>query len=139
MCEVLGIVEIDYFGLKYADRLAGCEAWINTRSNLRRQLKHCRTPYRLGFRVKFFTEPNLLQQPSTRSVHVHALLCRLTVRDTCTCTCTCTCMCIMCTHNLSLPGWARYNYRCTCILYTHDIIILLSFLFDTSGCIPTLQ
>ena len=71
MCEVLGIVEIDYFGLKFADRVAGCEAWINTRSNLRRQLKRCRLPYRLGFRVKYFTEPNLLQQPSTRFVCMH--------------------------------------------------------------------
>ena len=66
MCEVLGIVEVDYFGLKYADRLAGCEAWVNTRLNLRRQLKRTNQPYRLAFRVKFFTDSILLQQPSTK-------------------------------------------------------------------------
>ena len=67
MCEVLGIVEVDYFGLKFSDCLAGCEAWVNTRSNLKRQLKKCsHQPYRLGFRVKFFTDANLLQQPSSK-------------------------------------------------------------------------
>lgn len=71
MCEVLGIVEVDYFGLKYADREAGCEAWVNTRLNLRRQLKRSNQPYRLAFRVKFFTDPILLQQPSTKSVAVY--------------------------------------------------------------------
>lgn len=66
MCDVLGVVEIDYFGLKYTDYLAGCEAWVNNRLNLRRQLKRSRQPYRLAFRVKFFTEAHLLQQPSTK-------------------------------------------------------------------------
>ncbi|CAI8011720.1 E3 ubiquitin-protein ligase MYLIP, partial [Geodia barretti] len=71
MCEVLGIVEVDYFGLKYADRLAGCEAWVNTRLNLRRQLKRTNQPYRLAFRVKFFTDSILCSNPPPRtSKHV---------------------------------------------------------------------
>ena len=73
MCEVLGIVETDYFGLKFSDRLAGCEAWINNRVNLKHQLKCSRRPYRLGFRVKFFTDIHLLQQPSTKYVSVTIL------------------------------------------------------------------
>ena len=68
MCDVLGIVEVDYFGLKFTDCLAGCEGWVNTRINLKRQLKRCDQPYRLGFRVKYFTDIHLLQQPSTKSV-----------------------------------------------------------------------
>ena len=67
MCGVLGIVEVDYFGLKFADRLAGCEAWVNARLNLGRQLKkRTAPPYRVAFRVKYFTDPHLLQQPSTK-------------------------------------------------------------------------
>ena len=74
MCEVLGIVEMDYFGLKFSDRTAGCDAWVNNRTNLKNQLKLCKRPYRLGFRVKFFTDPHLLQQPSTKSVSTSLLL-----------------------------------------------------------------
>jgi len=64
MCDILGIVEKDYFGLQYVDRLVNCNVWINKRLRLKRQLKN-KPPYNLLFVVKFYTDVELLIQPST--------------------------------------------------------------------------
>lgn len=64
VCQQLGIVEVDYFGLQYAGA-KGEQLWINVRNRISRQL--CGTaPYRLRLRVKFFVEPQYLLQETTR-------------------------------------------------------------------------
>lgn len=64
MCEILGIVERDYFGLQYVDSNINCNVWINKRLRLKKQIK-AKPPYSLLFVVKFFTDVELLLQPST--------------------------------------------------------------------------
>ncbi len=65
MCDILGIVEKDYFGLQYVDKTVDCNVWINKRLQLKKQLKKTKPPYKLLFLVKFFTDIELLLQPST--------------------------------------------------------------------------
>lgn len=64
ICDVLGIVEKDYFGLLYQDRTSCCNIWINTRLRVKNQVKS-RPPYRLKFAVKYFVDPELILQTST--------------------------------------------------------------------------
>jgi len=67
MCDLMGIVEKDYFGLQFLDRKSGCNIWINNRLQVRNQLK-TKPPYWLKFTVKYYTDPELLLQPSTMLV-----------------------------------------------------------------------
>ncbi len=64
MCDILGIVEKDYFGLLYQDRTSGCSLWMNNRLRVNSQLKS-RPPYRLRLGVKYFVEPEILLQTSS--------------------------------------------------------------------------
>ena len=68
MCDILGIVEKDYFSLQYVDKSSGCNIWLNKRLEVRDQYKKKPSsgrPYTLKFAVKFYTDPELLQQPTT--------------------------------------------------------------------------
>ena len=64
MCDILGVVETDYFGLCYKDKFG--LMWLNKRVLLQRQLKDRRPPYLLDMRVKFYVPPDCLQQKATR-------------------------------------------------------------------------
>ncbi|KAH3773999.1 E3 ubiquitin-protein ligase MYLIP-like [Dreissena polymorpha] len=64
ICNVLGIIEQDYFGLLYKGS-KGENLWLNLRNRLDRQL-FGQPPYRLQFRIKFFVEPHNLLTPSSR-------------------------------------------------------------------------
>ena len=66
VCDILGVVETDYFGLCYKDKYG--LMWLNKRVLLRRQLKDRRLPYLLDMRVKFNVLPDSLQQKATRWV-----------------------------------------------------------------------
>ncbi len=64
VCEQLGIVEVDYFGLKYYDNKKNEAVWVNLRNQLSDELPGP-PPYRLRLCVKFFTQPeNILQEPT---------------------------------------------------------------------------
>lgn len=67
ICSLLGIVEVDYFGLRYVDH-HGIYLWLNLRMKLTTQLKQSGQPYQLHFRVKYFIDPKTIQQPSTKYV-----------------------------------------------------------------------
>ena len=72
LCSILGIVEIDYFGLRFIDH-HGIYLWLNLRMKLSTQIKYS-SPYQLHFRVKYFVDPKTLQQPTTRSAdYFHVL------------------------------------------------------------------
>lgn len=64
MCGTLGIVEKDYFGLQFTDASSGCGIWVNNRLQLRNQIK-AKPPYELLFKVKYYTDPPLIQQQAT--------------------------------------------------------------------------
>ncbi|RWS10342.1 E3 ubiquitin-protein ligase MYLIP-A-like protein [Dinothrombium tinctorium] len=64
VCQMLGIVEVDYFGLQYIGNHDE-QLWLNMRNPIRQQLTGP-PPYRLQLRVKFFVPPHLLLQESTR-------------------------------------------------------------------------
>lgn len=65
ICSLLGIVEVDYFGLRYVDH-HGIYLWVNLRMNLSMQIKTASTPIQLYLKVKYYVDPQTLQQPSTR-------------------------------------------------------------------------
>ena len=66
MCDILGIVEKDYFSLQYVYKSSGCDVWLNKRLEVRDQYKkRSGRPYTLKFAVKFYTDPELLHQPTT--------------------------------------------------------------------------
>ena len=64
MCDILGIVEKDYFGLQFVDKHSKCNIWINRRLQVRKQVK-IKPPYELKFAVKYFTDPDLILQHTT--------------------------------------------------------------------------
>lgn len=66
MCKNLGILEKDYFGLRYLDK-NGEYLWINLRNPLHEQLVPG-TGNRLlmDMRVKYFIKPQKILQPVTR-------------------------------------------------------------------------
>lgn len=64
MCEAIGTVENDYFGLQYVTSRKE-HFWLNLRNKLVGQLSG-QPPYRLKLRVKYFIQPHLLMQSSTR-------------------------------------------------------------------------
>ena len=65
MCDILGIVERDYFSLQYVDKSSGCSIWLNKRLQVREQLDTSGPPYQLKFAVRFYTDTELLLQPNT--------------------------------------------------------------------------
>jgi hypothetical protein len=66
VCEVLGIVERDYFGLKYHSSQGG-RSWLNLRNSIKLQLgQQAREPYVFDLRVKFFVNPSQVLQDKTK-------------------------------------------------------------------------
>ena len=61
---MLGIIEVDYFGLQYAGQHSEM-LWLNMRNPIKQQLTGT-SPYRFQLRVKFFVPPHLLLQDVTR-------------------------------------------------------------------------
>ncbi|XP_071826131.1 E3 ubiquitin-protein ligase MYLIP-like [Apostichopus japonicus] len=66
VCDDLGLVERDYFGLRYRSK-NGELLWLNLRNTLGHQL-HGKSPHRLSIQVKFFVSPAELQQSITRNL-----------------------------------------------------------------------
>lgn len=66
VCENLGIgySEKDYFGLQYRGN-RGENLWLNMRNRIDRQLSGPQ-PFRFHLRVKFFVQPHMLLQDTTR-------------------------------------------------------------------------
>lgn len=67
VCEDLGLVERDYFGLRYRSK-NGELLWLNLRNSLGHQLQG-KSPHRLSIQVKFFVSPAELQQSITRHLY----------------------------------------------------------------------
>ncbi|XP_077982701.1 E3 ubiquitin-protein ligase MYLIP-like [Glandiceps talaboti] len=65
VCERLGIIETDYFGLRYTGK-KGEQLWLNLRNPIRDQLPNF-PPYRLELQVKFFVNPQQILQRETRN------------------------------------------------------------------------
>src|SRR5438128_1152428 len=68
VCSILGIIEVDYFGLQYFGH-HGELLWLNLRNAVKVQVPSGVTsglPFRLLFKVKFFVPPHLILQDSTR-------------------------------------------------------------------------
>lgn len=66
MCKSLGILEKDYFGLRYLDK-NGEYLWINLRNPLHEQLVPGNRMV-MDMRVKYFIKPQKILQPVTRLV-----------------------------------------------------------------------
>uniref|UniRef100_UPI00358F4C6D E3 ubiquitin-protein ligase MYLIP n=1 Tax=Myxine glutinosa TaxID=7769 RepID=UPI00358F4C6D len=69
VCRRLGVIEVDYFGLHIVrDRSRTPSCWINLRNRLMPQMGTSGSAgvFRLHLKVKFFVEPHLLLQESTR-------------------------------------------------------------------------
>ncbi|KAM9488893.1 E3 ubiquitin-protein ligase MYLIP-B [Clarias gariepinus] len=64
VCERLGIIEVDYFGLQYTGS-KGESLWLNLRNRISQQVDNV-SLCRLKLRVKFFVEPHLILQDQTR-------------------------------------------------------------------------
>lgn len=64
ICGILGIVEKDYFGLRFLDQSSGYRIWVNKRLRMSTQIKS-KPPHTLHFSVKFYTQPQYLLQAST--------------------------------------------------------------------------
>ncbi|XP_077868077.1 E3 ubiquitin-protein ligase MYLIP-like [Saccoglossus kowalevskii] len=64
ICQRLGIVEKEYFGLRYTGK-KGDILWLNLRNPLRDQLPNL-PPYRMQFLVKYFVNPEHIIQEETR-------------------------------------------------------------------------
>ncbi|KAF4088545.1 hypothetical protein AMELA_G00083850 [Ameiurus melas] len=64
VCERLGIIEVDYFGLQFTGS-KGESLWLNLRNRICQQVDSV-SPCRLRLRVKFFVEPHLILQEQTR-------------------------------------------------------------------------
>lgn len=70
VCKSLGILEKDYFGLRYLDK-NGEYLWINLRNPLHEQLVPGNRLV-MDMRVKYFIKPQKILQPVTRLVgHSH--------------------------------------------------------------------
>lgn len=71
VCDLIGTVEKDYFGLQV------CSAkrdpfWMNLRNRVVGQISG-QPPYRLRLRVKYYIQPHLLLQESTRQIFYYQL------------------------------------------------------------------
>ncbi|XP_028836367.1 E3 ubiquitin-protein ligase MYLIP-B [Denticeps clupeoides] len=64
ICEKLGIIELDYFGLQFIGSREE-SLWLNLRNRISQQLDSF-SPCRMKLRVKFFVEPHLILQEQTR-------------------------------------------------------------------------
>ena len=64
VCEKLGTIENDYFGLQYIGK-KGEVLWLNLRNPINGQITGS-LPIRLHLRVKFHVQPHLLLQEVTR-------------------------------------------------------------------------
>jgi len=64
VCKALGILEKDYFGLRYEDK-SGEKLWVNLRNPLSEQLPPGNHPL-MEMRVKYFIQPHKILQPVTR-------------------------------------------------------------------------
>ncbi|XP_071503926.1 E3 ubiquitin-protein ligase MYLIP-like [Diadema antillarum] len=70
-CNMLNMVEVDYFGLQFLAR-KGERHWLNLRNSITSQLPiGFSAPIRLELRVKFHVEPHILQQDITRHLFFH--------------------------------------------------------------------
>ena len=74
MCQKLGIIESDYFGLQFKGA-RNEELWLNLRNEIRQEISAPLRPtsdglkipaIRYQLRVKFWVPPHLLLQESTR-------------------------------------------------------------------------
>lgn len=70
MCDKLGIIEYDYFGLQYFNR-NNEEHWLNMRNKVIKQVN--KNEPHLLFRVKFFVPPHQLLQESSRYIELRNL------------------------------------------------------------------
>ena len=69
VCQMLGIIEVDYFGLQYLGH-RGEMLWINMRNQIKQQMTGANNPpFRFQLKVKFFVPPHLLLQEETRYVY----------------------------------------------------------------------
>ncbi|KAJ8303475.1 hypothetical protein KUTeg_019871 [Tegillarca granosa] len=64
VCHEQGIIELGYFGLQYKGN-KGENLWLNVRNRITREVSGP-TPYKFQLRVKFFVQPHLILQESTR-------------------------------------------------------------------------
>uniref|UniRef100_A0A4W4GBM1 RING-type E3 ubiquitin transferase n=1 Tax=Electrophorus electricus TaxID=8005 RepID=A0A4W4GBM1_ELEEL len=81
VCQRLGIIEADYFGLQF-NGSKGESLWLNLRNRISHQVD-CGCPWRLKLLVKFFVEPHLILQEQTRHfflMHVKEELVRGSLR-----------------------------------------------------------
>jgi len=67
VCESIGTVEKDYFGLQYSTNKFG-SIWLNLRNRITSQLSTWQSPLRLKLKVKYFVEPHYLLQEVTRKL-----------------------------------------------------------------------
>jgi len=63
MCDRLGIIETDYFGLQYFKRNSEAH-WLNMRNKVIKQVN--KSEPHLLFCVKFYVQPHQLLQESSR-------------------------------------------------------------------------
>jgi len=66
VCEAIGTVEKDYFGLQYSTNKYD-KLWLNLRNRVVSQVSW-QSPLRLRLRVKYFVEPHYLLQEVTRKL-----------------------------------------------------------------------
>ncbi|XP_063441889.1 E3 ubiquitin-protein ligase MYLIP-like [Mytilus trossulus] len=64
VCLHLGILEYDYFGLQFSGN-KGEKIWLNMRNRINQQVSEMRA-HRFHLRVKFYIQPHLLLQESSR-------------------------------------------------------------------------
>lgn len=64
VCQHLGILEQDYFGLQFSGS-KGEKIWLNMRNRIDQQVSGMRS-HRFHLRVKFYIQPHLLLQESSR-------------------------------------------------------------------------
>ncbi|KAM7440743.1 FERM domain-containing protein 5 [Porites harrisoni] len=66
VCRTLDLLEKDYFGLRYVDD-AKQRHWLDLNKSVVRQMKTLKPPYKLFFRVKFYSvDPSTLHEEITR-------------------------------------------------------------------------
>ncbi|XP_038069929.1 E3 ubiquitin-protein ligase MYLIP-like [Patiria miniata] len=65
VCQKLGTIESDYFGLQFTRKNGGDPMWLNLRNPINSQVTGS-SPLRLQLRVKFHVQPHLVQQEVTR-------------------------------------------------------------------------
>ncbi|XP_033626328.1 E3 ubiquitin-protein ligase MYLIP-A-like [Asterias rubens] len=65
VCQKLGTIESDYFGLQFTRKNGGDPMWLNLRNPINSQVTGP-SPLRLQLRVKFHVQPHLVLQEVTR-------------------------------------------------------------------------